>query len=147
MQFPVWCCRVNIRMMLVITYFVLFLVNSLVIYLANSFFPQQVVLGTQAFNTTWSIIHSMAVVALVNTFAIPFVRLWEKRRGKMLSSTEWMMAYFVVNLAGIWGVARFSEQFGLGIRSWMVAVVLALTLDFIQGIVMMQLEKIRSKVE
>lgn len=133
-------------MMLVVTYFALFLVNSAVIWLANSWFPQFVVLGTLAFTTSWAIVHSMGVLALFDTLAIPFVRLYEKRRGKMLSSKEWVIAYFVINLAGVWGVARFSEQFGLGISSWLVAVVLAVVLDFLQGIVMMKLEKLRSKL-
>lgn len=135
----------NTGMMLVVTYFALFLVNGVVIWLANSLFPQFVVLGTLAFTQPWAIIHSMGVLALFDTMAIPFVRLYEKGRGKMLSSKEWMIVYFAVNLVGIWGVARFSEQFGLGISFWMVAVVLAVVLDFVQGVVMMKLEKLRPK--
>lgn len=136
----------NPGMMLVLTFAALFVVNSLVIYLANNLFPGLVVLGTLAFTPVWAVIHSMLILTLVDTFAIPFVRLYEKSRRKMFSSKEWMVAYFFVNLVGVWGVARFSEQFGLGIKSWFVAAALAVVLDFLQGAVMMQLEKLRSQI-
>lgn len=136
----------NSGMILVVTFLATLVVNALVIYLANSFFPYWVVLGTLTISLWWAVFHSMAALALIGTFAIPFVRKYEKSRGKMFSSMEWMAVYFVVNLVGIWVIARFPEQFGLGIRSWMVAVILAVILDFLQGMVMMQLEKYRSKI-
>lgn len=135
----------NPGLVLVITYFVLFLVNGLVVLLTNGLFPQQVVLGTQFISKGWAIIHSMGTLALLNTFAIPFVREYEKSRGKMFSSTEWMVAYFVLNFVGVWVVARFAENLGFGISSWTVALVLAAVLDVIQGIAMMQVEKLRSQ--
>ncbi|MBI4099874.1 hypothetical protein HY440_02600 [Candidatus Microgenomates bacterium] len=136
----------NPGLMLFATFVGLFVTNSVIIYLANSFFPGFVVLGTLAFTPVWAVFHSMLVLTLIDTFTIPFVHLYEKSRGKMFSSTEWMVAYFFVNLAGIWGVARFSEQFGLGIKSWLVAVALAIVLDFVQGVVMMQLQKLQPKL-
>jgi hypothetical protein len=35
---------------------------------------------------------------------------------------------------GIWLVARFAEQLGLGISSWVVAAILALVFDVVQGL-------------
>ena len=135
----------NPGLVLVVTYFVLFAVNALVVSLANSLMPQQVVLGTQFISKGWAIIHSMGTLALLTTFAVPFIREYEKSRGKMLSSTEWMVAYFVLNFVGIWLIARLAEQLGFGISSWVVALVLAIVLDVVQGIAMMQVEKLRTK--
>jgi len=127
----------------VINYFAFFLVNSLVIYLANQFYPQQVVLGTLCINNLWAVIHSMSTLALINTLAIPLVRELEKKQDRVLSTFEWFVIYFLVNLAGIWVIGRFAEQLGLGIASWLVAAVLALILDLLQGVVMMRVEKMR----
>lgn len=135
----------NPGLVLVVTYFVLFVVNALVVWLANSLVPQQVVLGTQFISKGWAIIHSMGTLALLNTFAIPFVREYEKSRGKMFSPKEWMVAYLVLNLVGVWVIARFAENLGFGISSWTVALVLAAVLDVVQGIAMMQVEKLRSQ--
>jgi len=131
--------------MLVKTYFVLFIVNSLVIHLANLWFPQFVVLGTGHLTRTWAIILSMAELSLINTFAVPFIRQYEKKRGKMYTNQQWMIKYFLINFVGIWLIARFSDQLGMGISAWPVAAVLAIALDFVQGAAMMKLEKSTSK--
>jgi hypothetical protein len=128
---------------LVITYLVLFIISSLVIFLANLFFPYYVVLGNLNSNIVWSLIHSMGVLALITTFAIPFVRIRERVLGRMLTSQEWMIYYFILNFVSVWLIARFADQFGFGIRSWVIALVLALILDLAQGISLMQLEKLR----
>ncbi len=133
----------NPGMMLVATFFAGLVVNAIVIFLANLFFPYWVVLGTGTINVPWAIGHSMGVLALIGTLVLPFVREYEADRGKMLSSKEWMVIYFLINLVGLWVITRFPAQFGLGIRSWMVVVVLAVVLDLLQGVVMMQLEKLR----
>lgn len=133
----------NTGIVFVINYFAFFLVNSLVIYLANQFYPQQVVLGTLCINNLWAVIHSMSTLALINTLAIPLVRELEKKQNRVLSTFEWFVIYFLINLAGIWVIGRFAEQLGLGIASWLVAAVLALILDLLQGVVMMRVEKMR----
>lgn len=63
----------------------------------------------------------------------------------MFSSAEWMASYFVLNFVGVWVVARFANQLGFGISSWVVALVLAVVLDVVQGAAMMQVEKLRSR--
>lgn len=135
----------NTDITLVLTYFVLFTVNSLIVYLASVFFPNQVVLGTQHITVGWALIHAVGTLALINTFAIPFIREYEKKKGRMLTPKEWMIDYFFINLVGVWVIARFAEQLGFGISSWIVAVVLAVFLDAAQGVAMMQVEKYRSK--
>ena len=130
--------------MLVITYFIIFVVNALVILIANVLFPEYIVLGTATITKTWAILYSVTALTLLNTFSIPFIREYENRTGKMLKSSRWMIKYFLINFIGLWLISRFAEELGLGLSSWMVAVVLAVVLDVVQGMVMMQVEKFRS---
>ena len=140
---PVAKTSANPGMVLVTSYFVLFAVNALVIYLANIYFPQYVVLGTFNINLPWAIFHSMGTLALINILVIPFIREIERWKGRMLTSMEWMMKYFVGNFVGVWAITRFSEQFGLGVSSWFVVLVLAIVLDLVQGVAIMQMGKVQ----
>lgn len=130
---------------MVVTYIVIFLVNSIVLLLANYIFPQFVALGTATTSKTWAIIQSMGILALVNFLVIPFVREFERRRKKIFTSKEWMILYFLVNTASLWIIARFAFYLGFGISSWMVAAGLAIVLGVLQGVAMMQVEKLRAK--
>ncbi|SRR5258708_40177433 len=131
----------NPGMTLVVTYGVLLAVNAVILYLANMFFPKQVVLGTHSLSLVWAILLSMGTLALIDTFAIPFAHMIENRRGRMLSSKEWMVKYFFLNFFGLWVISHFSQQFGLGITIWYVSAVLAVLLDVVQGVAMMTLQK------
>jgi uncharacterized membrane protein YvlD (DUF360 family) len=132
----------NPGLVLLSSYIVLFIVNAVVLYLANLLSPTDVVLGTHALSPLWAILHSMGTLALLNTFAMPFAQEIERRQGRELTPKEWMIGYFVINAVGIWLIARFSQQFGLGISGWYVVVVLAAVMDIVQGGAMMQLGKI-----
>ncbi len=125
------------NMMMVITFFATYAVSALVLYAANMFFPNAVVLGTQSMNTYWAIIHSMTALSLFLTLAMPFMTEIEKMKGRMLTPADWMTAYMVFNVVGLWAITRYSDQFGLGVSSWVVLVVLAAVLNFLQGMVMM----------
>ena len=135
----------NTGMTLVITYFVFFVINSLTVWLANVFFPDQVVLGTWHISRCWAIMLSMETLALINIFTIPFVKKYELKRGEAFSKNEWKIVYFLVNTVGVWLISRGSNQFGVGIKSWFVAVVLGLVLSVVQSMVMMQTKKCEKK--
>lgn len=128
---------------LVVSYLVLFVVNSIVIYFAHMLFPGFVVLGTRSLSVVWAIALGMGVLSLINTFAIPLMRVYENKRKRTFSTNEWMISYFLLNFGGVWLIARGSAQLGLGITSWVVALVLAVVFDLVQGVVMMKLEKLR----
>ncbi|MBI5151300.1 MAG: hypothetical protein HZA34_01870 [Candidatus Pacebacteria bacterium] len=132
-------------MMTPISYGLLFAANGLVISLANTWFPQYVVLGTVNISALWAVLLSAGVLALIGTLTMPFFQEYESRRGRMLSDKEWMVGYLVVNFVGVWLVARVSEIFGLGVTSWMVVLGLAAVLDLVQGFVMMGLEKYKTQ--
>jgi hypothetical protein len=137
----------NTGIVLVITYFSLFIVNSLVLILANDLFPDWIVLGTASISYLFSIIHSMGMLALLGAFALPLVREYESSSGKMLKKSEWMLVYLVLNFTGVWLISRFADQIGMGVSSWTVVLGLAIVFDLVQGGVMMQLEKYRSKFD
>lgn len=133
----------NPGIMVVFSFLALMLVNTLVIVLANMFFPENVVLGTMSLTANWAAFLSMAALSLLGAFAIPFFHLWEEVRGKLLSTKEWVIYYFLLNVAGVWLISRAAEQFGLGVSSWYVVVALAIAFDVVQGLVMTALEKKR----
>lgn len=135
----------NSGMILVVSFFVLWAINSLVIWIANLWFPEWVVLGTAHITYGWAFFHAVGSLALINTFAVPFVHEYEKRKNYILTSRDWMVVYLGVNFVGLWILARFAEQLGMGLSSWVVALVLAAVLDAMQGLGMMQLEKFRKK--
>lgn len=131
----------NPNMMIVKTFALMFVVNSVVLYVANMFFPEFIVLGTATLSPYWAIFHSMGTLALVNTLALPFAHEIAKWKGRDLTTQEWMLKYFLLNALAFWVITRFSEQFGVGVSAWYVVVALAVVLDVVQGMVMMQMEK------
>lgn len=132
-----------VGMLMVKMFVVTLIVNAIVISVANMVFPMQVVLGTMSLSRPWALILSSGMIALVTTFAWPFVVDMEVRRQKDWTPLQMIVIYFVVNFLSIWLIARVSEVFGLGISSWMAALLLAVPLDFIQGAAMMGLEKMK----
>ena len=121
------------------SFIAMFLVNVGVVFVANRFFPTFVVLGTHRLSPLMSLLTSMAVLSLIVTGAMPVIE-WVKKEHKLkLKDKDWMIIYWLVNIVGLWVVSRFAETLGLGISSWVVAVVLAFFLDMAQGVVMMKL--------
>lgn len=133
----------NAGLVLVKSLLVMFVINILVVFLAHMVFPAYVVLGTGTLSIVWALALSMGILSLIDTFTIPFVRVFENYRKRMFSPVEWMVTYFVINFVGIWLISRGAEQLGLGVRSWIVVLVLAVVLDVVQGMAMMKLEKMK----
>jgi hypothetical protein len=131
----------NPGMVLTATFVIMYVVNALVLYVANMLFPQQVVLGTITLTPTWAIILSMSALSLLLTLLVPFAHEAERILDRDLSMPEWMGFYLALNFAGIWLISRFSEQFGLGVSSWIVVLALAAVMNVLQGVVMMQFDK------
>lgn len=132
----------NPQMVVFLTYLTLLGVNAAVIYLAHLLFPTMVVLGTVSLTVGWAVALAASKLALINTFALPWLTQWELSRKKELSPAEMIGVYLVINFLGLWAISRFADVFGLGLSSWLVVLVLAAVLDVIQGAAMMTLEKI-----
>jgi hypothetical protein len=136
----------NPGIVLLVTYLLLFITNSLVILLANLLAPTHVVLGTAHLSLSWAVCLSMGKLALIGTFMIPIINEAESRRKQVFTPRDWLIVYFIINFIGVWLISRAAGQFGLGISTWITAAILALVFDAAQGMIMMQLEKYRPKL-
>lgn len=129
-------------LMLFYSFLTLMVTNVVVLMIANALFPNQVVLGSFSVPYLWAIHHSMFKLSVIATFVMPFVAYYEWQKSTTFTPKQWMIAYFFVNLAGLWGITRFAENLGLGVSSFGVLVLLTLAFDFAQGAAMMSLGKI-----
>lgn len=125
-----------------VSYLVLLAVNIIVVSFAGRLAPEAIVLGSFSASRGWALLHSMGTLTLLNVFMIPLVHYHEVVRGKMYNSKEWMLAYLLVNFVGLWVIARFADNLGLGLSAWWVALLLAIVLDWVQGLAMMALSKL-----
>lgn len=133
----------NPGMLITATFVIMYVVNAPILYLAHMLFPEQVVLGNVTLSLLWAIFLSMSALSLLVTLLVPFLHEVERRLDRDLTMQEWFGAYLAINFGGIWLISRFSEQFGLGVSSWLVVLGLAVVMNFVQGIAMMQFEKFR----
>lgn len=122
---------------IVYSFVVLTVTNYLVLSIANWLFPQAVVFGTANMSSWWAMVLSAEKLALMGVVTMAYVYYKEWKRGKNYSPKEWMTTYFFVNVVTIWVVTRFTAQYGFGISSWFVAVLLGAALDWAQGMAMM----------
>lgn len=127
----------NPAMIVTFTYFIMLAVNLGVLYLAQMFFPKMIVLGTMSMDSLWAMFHSMGKLSLILTLVMPFFQYAEGWLGRKLKPMDWMVGYYVVNFVALWAITRFSDQFGLGVTSWMVIAALAFVMDMVQGMAMM----------
>jgi hypothetical protein len=119
--------------------------STLVALLANLFFPQAVVLGHHALSPVMAAAYAMAIISLIAVGVMPVVEYLAKQNKLELTSTHWMALYWVVNSGSVWLMGRFAEIVGLGVSSWVAAVVLGLVLDLVQGGLMIHVvSKIKS---
>lgn len=118
-------------------------VNMVVLYGANMWFPEHVVVGTQSLTVAWGLFLSSSALAVLGMLFMPVATYWESMMGRNLKPMEMMGLYFVENVVGLWLVTRVSDIFGLGVSSWMVILALAVVMDLLQGVAGVMLEKVR----
>lgn len=119
----------------------LFVTHAVVIYVASLMFPEAVVLGTNTISPMMAVLYSVFVFTLIVVAAMPVIDAYQTAQRKVLSNMQWMVIYFVLNFVGLWLVARFAEQLGLGLASKYVVLALALGLDIVQGLIVTTLMK------
>lgn len=120
-----------------ITFFLIWLVNVLVIGLANVVFPNNIVLGTMSLSYYMALLLSSGVLAWVATLVLPLFTEIEIHKQMVLTPQHWMLGYLIINVVSLWVLARLAEAIGLGISSWVYVLGMAAVLDFVQGMVMM----------
>ncbi len=113
--------------------------------LGNLFFPKALVLGNHMISPLMAAVYSMAMVALIAVGVMPVVEYIANQRTMKLTSTHWLVLYWLVNTGAVWLMGRFAEIVGLGVKSWTVAIILGLVLDLVQGGLMMHVvSKVKS---
>jgi hypothetical protein len=117
-----------------IMYVAFLIAHALIVYVGSMLFPSSIVLGTNLLSMPMAILYSMVVFTLITVLATPVIENVSAQMNIKLSNMHWMAAYFVVNMVGLWIVARYAELLGLGLSSWMVAAALAVVMDFVQGL-------------
>lgn len=125
-------------------FIVMAIVNLIVISVTNMLFPNDIVLGTMSISPVWATILSSLSIALIVMLSLPFIVEVELKRKKDLSPMEMMGAYLVINFVAIWLITRVAEIFGMGVTSWLVVLGLAFVLDMVQGIAIVQVQKLRN---
>jgi hypothetical protein len=110
-----------------------FVVNTVVLYVANMVAPQAVVLGTNLLSPFQALLYSTGVFTLLSVAIVPLIEMAGNALRIKLEMFHWIAAYAALNTVCLWIVARFAEQLGLGISVWYVAVILGVILDFVQG--------------
>jgi hypothetical protein len=112
-----------------------FVVNTVTVAAASQVLKDQVVLGTHMISPLMGLLQSMTVFTLLTIGAMPVIELISGMFKMKLQSMHWMAIYLVVNAAALWVTVRFAEMLGVGISSWMIVVLLAAIMDYLQGMV------------
>lgn len=108
------------------------LANGLVIYLSAYFYPGAVVLG----NASLSSIAALLVTAILLTLIISQVEpLLKLTKVKLKSDFSMGIVYGLVNIIGLWIIARAANYTGFGISTVSVAVILGIVLNLIQYLI------------
>lgn len=137
----------NPHLQMVVAFVLTWIVSALVISIANSWFPSNVVLGTSVLSRWGALFLSSGVLAWLMSMSIALFTEIEVRQQRVLSPKDWMIGYFVLNVVGLWLISRLAEMLGLGVSSWMVVLLLALVLDFVQGLTMMTYGSLQKSVK
>lgn len=123
------------------TVFIIFLViNAFITLSTSAYFPQQVVLGTMSMDSWWAAAHSGGVLAIINLFVLFAVSGLFNKGGRSLSIPTWVASFFVSNLAAIWLITRAADQFGWGVSSWVVVLLLAVVFAVFHSVAVWQIE-------
>ena len=123
---------------LTLIFFCFYVLNVIVVYFANSFFPESIVLGHHFYTPMHALLQSMAIMTLIITSMIPIVETLGNLAKVKLQMRDWLIIYALVDIFAIWFTARFAELLGFGISSWIIAVVLGIVIDLLQGALMLK---------
>lgn len=105
-----------------LTFVVLWLVNSLLLYLANMLYPQSFVLGTHRMSVFWSGIAAGFIWTLLSWIAEP---LRKKIGLKLRGALPMLTFYFLANFVALWLTARIAPLSGFGTASFVWVAALA----------------------
>ena len=119
-------------------FFTMWLVNAVLLWLANMLFPANYVLGSM----TMSVWSGTIVTALLWTVLIWLTQpLANKLKIKLKGAMQMMLAYLVSNFVVLWLLSRFGPAIGFGVSGWMWVLALAIVANIVQYLNWMVLAK------
>ena len=107
----------------------IFILNGGLIYLVAVLFPDLIVLGNASLSNWLGAIVTSLLLTAVLTQIEPIIKALKI---KIANDLYWGFLFGVVNIMGLWLIARIAEWTGFGIASVYVAVVLGFVLNLVQ---------------
>lgn len=123
-----------------IGFLVMYLVNGLLIWLANTLYPNNFVLGS-ASNSTWG---AILLVGFLWTLLILLIQpILNKFKVNLAKGVQMFGVYLAANFVILWVIARLGPVFGFGVSNFVWVFGLAITANVIQVGVWMLLSKFK----
>lgn len=120
---------------------IFFMINFVLVYLANRFFPSNVVLGTYFHSVNMALIYSSVALTLLVAGILSGVNCLLEQLKSDFFQGRILVMLFLANSVSVWLVGRMAQYLGMGISSWFVAVVLGLVLALVQKMTLRQVLK------
>ena len=116
----------------------MWLVNGVLLLLANWFFPMDFVLGTWRRGVFGSAVVAAALWTIITLLVEPFMKVINfKPKNAGMS----MLVYLVVNFVALWVTARMAPLTGFGVSGWLWILILAVVANVVQYMNWMVLDK------
>ena len=109
--------------------FKMLIANGLIIYLAAYFYPGSVVLGNASLSSMAALIVTAILLTLIISQVEPLLKLAKVR---LKGDFAMAIVYGLVNIIGLWIIARTAIYTGFGISTVSVAVILGVVLNLAQ---------------
>jgi len=110
----------------------IFLANAVLIYIASMLYPAHIVLGNDSLSSWAATVVTSIILTLILAIAYPLVKSMKLKKDKDLISN---IFYIVINILGVWVLARGAIYTGFGVTSYLVAVVLGAVLAISQYLI------------
>ena len=105
------------------------LVNVIVLYVAALFYPAAVVLGNANLSNWLAAILTALILTTVLYAVKPVLKTVNLKVKGDLSVN---ITYLVTNMVGLWVLGRLANYVGFGVSSFVVVIVLGITLSIVQ---------------
>ncbi len=112
--------------------FKMLIANGLIIYLSAYFYPDAVVLGNASLTSMAALVVTAILLTLIISQVEPLLKL---TKVKLKGDFSMAIVYGLVNVVGLWIIARAAIYTGFGISTVSVAVILGIVLNLVQYLV------------
>lgn len=107
----------------------MWLVNGVLLLIANWLMPNDFVLGTWRRDVLGSAVVAGALWTIITLLVEPFMEVLKFKPKNPMHS---MMIYLVVNFVALWVTARMAPLTGFGVSGWLWILVLAFVANMVQ---------------